>query len=144
MALDVTYTWNFNPLESYPTASGETDVVFLVHWQLYASTGSYTASSIGTQNVAPYDGSTPFIPFEELTYDTVYDWVTTSMEAQNPGVVYRMYESLAQQIENQINPPVLVQQAPWLNVPTPQPVEPEIPVEPVIEPEVPVEPPVEG
>ena len=47
-------------------------------------------------------------------------------------------------IEYQINPPVLVQQAPWLNVPTPQPVEPEVIVEPVIEPEVPVEPPVEG
>jgi hypothetical protein len=53
-----------------------------------------------------------------------------------------MYVSLAQQIENQINPPVLVQQAPWLN-PTPAPVEPEIPVEPVIEPEVVVEPVIE-
>ena len=49
----INYNWNFNPLESYPTASGETDVVFLVHWQLYGTTGSvsqsYMASSIGTQ-----------------------------------------------------------------------------------------------
>lgn len=30
MALDITYNWNFNPLESYPTSSGETNVVFLV------------------------------------------------------------------------------------------------------------------
>jgi hypothetical protein len=32
--------------------------------------------------------------------------------------VEAMYASLEQQIENQINPPILVQQAPWLN-PTP-------------------------
>jgi hypothetical protein len=138
MASNITYTWNFNPLESYPTASGETDVVFLVHWQLYASTGSYTASSIGTQNVAPYDGSNPFIPFQDLTYDTVYNWVSASMEEQNPGVIDRMYESLAQQIENQINPPVLVQQAPWL-APPPVLVEPEVVVEPTVEPEAPAE-----
>ena len=83
MALDITYNWNFNPLESYPTASGETDVVFLVHWQLYANTGSY-----------------------------VCGWVTSSMAS---GSVEAMYASLEQQIENQINPPILVQQAPWLN-----------------------------
>jgi hypothetical protein len=115
MALDITYNWNFNPLESYPTASGETDVVFLVHWQLYASTGSYGASAIGTQNIATYQSGSTFIPFNELTKDIVYGWVTSSMGSDS---VEAMYASLEQQIENQINPPILVQQAPWLN-PTP-------------------------
>ena len=126
MALDITYNWNFNPLESYPTASGETDVVFLVHWQLYATkgpdtgsfTGSYSASSIGTQNVGPLESGSIFIPFNELTKDIVYGWVTSSMEAQSSGSVDRMYASLSASIESQINPPVLVQQAPWLNPPT--------------------------
>lgn len=109
--MDINYDWNFNPLESYPTASGETDVVFLVHWQLYASTGSYAASSIGVQSIATFESSSTFIPFNELTKDIVYGWVTSSMGSDN---VDAMYASLAQQIENQINPPVLVQQAPWL------------------------------
>ena len=111
MALDITYNWNFNPLESYPTSSGETDVVFNVHWQLYASTGSYTASSIGTQRIATLESGSAFIPFNELTKDIVFGWVTSSMAS---GSVDSLYASLAQQIENQINPPVLMQQAPWL------------------------------
>ena len=112
MALDITYNWNFNPLESYPTASGETDVVFLVHWQLYANTGSYGASAIGTQAIAALESGSTFIPFNELTKDIVCGWVTSSMAS---GSVEAMYASLEQQIENQINPPILVQQAPWLN-----------------------------
>jgi hypothetical protein len=109
--MDITYNWNFNPLESYPTASGETDVVFLVHWQLYASTSSYNASSIGVQSIATLQSGSTFIPFNDLTKDIVYGWVTSSM---GPESIDRMYASLSASIENQINPPVLVQQAPWL------------------------------
>lgn len=110
MAIDVTYIWNFNPLESYPTASGETDVVFLVHWQLYGVTGSYQGSCIGTQNVS-YETGSVFIPFNELTYNTVYNWMTASMGEEQMN---RYTASVYTQIENQINPPVLIQQAPWL------------------------------
>lgn len=114
MALDVTYRWNFNPLESYPTASGQTDVVFLVHWQLYGSTGSYQGDCIGTQTVTYQSGST-FVPFDQLTYDIVYNWMTASMGEEKMN---QYTASIAQQIENQINPPVLVQQAPWLTTST--------------------------
>jgi hypothetical protein len=113
--MEINYNWNFNPLESYPTASGETDVVFLVHWQLYANTGSYNASSIGVQPIATLESGSTFIPFNKLTKDIVYGWVTSSMGSEN---IDRIYASLATNIENQINPPVLVQQAPWLNPPT--------------------------
>lgn len=116
MALDIQYTWNFNPLESYPTASGHTDVVFRIHWQLYGSTGSYQASSIGVETVS-YDTGSVFIPFEELTFDTVYNWITASMGMDQ---INALTASLAQQIEDKINPPVLIQQPPWL-VPTPSP-----------------------
>ena len=106
----INYTWNFNPLEAYPTASGETNVVFNVHWQLYGSTGSYQSSVIGVQGVTYETGST-FIPFEELTYDIVYNWMTASMGTAS----MQNYEaSVTQKIENQINPPVLIEQAPWL------------------------------
>lgn len=114
MALDITHNWNFNPLESYPSASGETDVVFMIHWQLYGSTGSYAGSAIGTQSVTYQSGST-FVPFNELTYDMVYNWMTASMGEETMN---RYTASIYQQIENQIHPPVLVQQAPWLNVTT--------------------------
>jgi hypothetical protein len=108
--MEVTYNWNFNPLESYPTASEQTDVVFLVHWQLHAVTESYTARSVGTQPVQ-YTSESVFIPFNELTFDTVYGWVTSSMGEEQYN---NLTASLIQNIANQINPTVLVQQAPWL------------------------------
>ncbi len=110
MAIDVTYTWDFNPLESYPTASGHTDVVFRIYWQLNGSTGSYFATSKGAE-VVTYDTGSTFIPFNELTYETVYNWITASMGIETMN---QITASVYQSIENQINPPVLTQQAPWL------------------------------
>lgn len=112
--MNITYTWNFNPLESYPTASGQTDVVFLVHWQLYGSTGSYEDSVIGTQQITYESGST-FIPFNELTYDTVYNWMTASMGQSRMN---QYTASIEQRIQNQKVPPILVQTAPWLTTST--------------------------
>jgi hypothetical protein len=111
MSLNITYNWNFNPLECYPTESGQTDVVFNVHWQLYATTGSYGASSIGVQRVGPL-GTGSFTPFEELTKEQVQGWIVDSM---GTGSVDAMYANLATQIENQINPPTVTLSAPWLN-----------------------------
>jgi hypothetical protein len=112
--MEVIYNWNFNPLESYPTASGQTDVVFLVHWQVSATTGSYVASNIGVQPVN-YISESVFIPFDELTFDIVYGWVTSSMGEEQYN---NLTASLIQKIENQINPPTLTQQAPWLTTST--------------------------
>ena len=110
MALDINYNWNFNPLEAYPTASEENNVVFLVHWQLYGSTGSYQSSTIGVQPVN-YDTGSTFTPFNELTYDIVYNWMTASMGLEQ---MQAWENEVAQKIDNQINPPVLIEQAPWL------------------------------
>ena len=117
MPLDINYTWNFNPLEAYPTASGETYVVFNVHWQLYGYTGSYEASVIGVQPVT-YETGSMFTPFNELTYDIVYNWMTASMGIN--GMAQREAE-VAKQIQNQINPQVLIEQAPWLTGSNPNP-----------------------
>jgi hypothetical protein len=113
--MELIYNWNFNPLESYPTASGQTDVVFLVHWQLNATTESYTARQIGAQPIVQYTSESVFIPFNELTFETVYGWVTSSMGEETYNSITA---SLIQNIENQINPPILTQQAPWLTTST--------------------------
>ena len=110
----VTYFWTINPLNAYPTASGETDVVFTAHWQLHAqeiaNEVTWSATSIGTAPIPLHSGSA-FTPFEQLTLDQVTGWVTESL---GTGSVESMKEGLAQQIANQINPPVLTLQSPWL------------------------------
>jgi hypothetical protein len=111
MALDINYTWTINPLEAYPTQAGETDVVFTAHWQLHATTGSYGATSIGTQGLT-YTAGTPFTPFNELTLEQVTGWVENAMGEEN---LTQLKAGLAIQIENQINPPSVTLQSPWLS-----------------------------
>ena len=114
----INYSWTINPLECYPTSSGEIDVVFTAHWQLHATEEvdgvTYNATSIGTQNVPLHSGSA-FIPFEELTLPVVLGWVEESM---GPEQVQSLKDGLAQRIANQINPPSVLLQSPWLNPPT--------------------------
>ena len=47
----------------------------------------------------------------ELTKEIVYGWVTSSMGIETYNSVTA---SLIQKIENQINPPIIIQQAPWM------------------------------
>jgi hypothetical protein len=114
----VSYFWTINPLEAYPTASGESDVVFTAHWQLHATEEvdgtTYTAQSIGTQGLTYTSGSS-FTPFEELTLEQVQGWVENAM---GTGSVDNMKAGLATQIANQINPPVVTLQSPWLTTTT--------------------------
>ena len=117
----VSYNWTINPLEAYPTSSGEHDVVFVAHWQLHASEvvedKTYAATSIGTQAIPLHSGSA-FIPFEELTLPVVQGWVEEGMGAEQ---VQSLKDGLATNIANQINPPVVTLQSPWLIDPTPTP-----------------------
>jgi hypothetical protein len=114
----VSYFWTINPLEAYPTASGESDVVFVAHWQLHAteevSGSTYTAQSIGTQGLT-YTSGSAFTPFEELTLEQVQGWVEGAM---GTGSVDNMKAGLATQIANQINPPVVTLTSPWLTTTT--------------------------
>lgn len=114
----VSYFWTINPLEAYPTASGESDVVFTAHWQLHATEEvdgtTYTAQSIGTQGLTFTSGSS-FTPFEELTLPQVQGWVENAMGEEQ---VNNMKAGLATNIANQINPPVVTLQSPWLTTTT--------------------------
>jgi hypothetical protein len=110
----INYQWSFGPLESYPTASGHTDVVFLVHYQMTATTGSdemgYYESRI--INVVPLTLTTGsvFIPYQDLTLEIVQGWVESTL---GPQEVEAIYTGLADDINNQINPRTVALPAPW-------------------------------
>ena len=108
---DINYFWTINPLECYPTSDIGPDYVFTAHWQLHAQTGSYSAQVIGTQTFEGTPEGT-FIPFEQLTLEMVQGWVEGAMGEEK---VNQLKQSLAQNIENQINPPVITLTSPWMN-----------------------------
>lgn len=107
--MEISYNWEFNPLECYPTSAGETDVVFRVHWQLHANADLYNAYTIGIQDI-PLSSNSIFIPFSSLTKDIVQGWVENQMGLER---INGMKEELRQKIESQIAPSVLKLSPPW-------------------------------
>lgn len=105
----VTNTWSVVQMDAYPEYDGETDVVFNVHWTLTGVDGAYQGYVYGTQSVT-LDSSAPFTPYEDLTEAQVLGWVQDAMGEEQVAA----YEAnVAQQIENQINPPVVTPPLPW-------------------------------
>lgn len=112
----VVNTWNVVQMDCYPYVDGEQDVVFTVHWTLSGSDGDYTGSVYGSVGVT-LDAEAPFTPYADLTLDQVIGWVQDALGAEQVAA----YEAnVAQQIENQINPPVLTLPLPWAP-PQPEP-----------------------
>jgi hypothetical protein len=100
-------TWTITAMNCYPTVGSETDVVFTVHWTCSGTDGTYTSSVYSTCSVpTPTDGS--FTPYDQLTQDQVLGWVWAN------GVDKDATEAaVQQQIDNQINPPVVSPKLPW-------------------------------
>ncbi len=104
-----TYTWQIMQLDCYPQQDDHTDVVFTVHWRRQATDGTHTADIYGSQSVT-LDPEAPFTPYEDLTFDQVVGWLE---EAFGPETLAAQVAALDKQIENQINPPVVVLPLPW-------------------------------
>lgn len=107
--MSITTTWVIEQMDCYPTSEGQTDVVFNVHWRANATNGTYSATSYGTVGVTYVAGS-PYTPFAQLTQAQVVDWVQESLGAEQ---VAKIEASLATNIADQINPPVVTPKLPW-------------------------------
>ena len=101
------YTWNVSTVDTYPTLESNADVVYNVHWRLNAVSdqqdaegNNYAASVYGTHSVNADDISS-FVPFADLTNDTVTGWVTAGM---GDDEVQSLKDGLDAQIESQKNP----------------------------------------
>jgi len=107
--MTITNTWNIVSLDCYPELDGETDVVFSVHWTLNGTDGTYNGSVYGSVGVT-LDPDAPFVPYASLTQAQVIGWVQDALGEEQVA----SYEAnVAQQIDNQINPPVVTPPLPW-------------------------------
>ena len=105
----VTNTWAVVQMDAYPEADGETDVVFNVHWTLTGTEAGFSGYVYGAQPVS-LDPSAPFTPYADLTEAQVIGWV---QDAMGPEQVASYEANVAEQINNQINPPVVTPPLPW-------------------------------
>jgi len=102
-----TYTWDCKTVDVYPNHDSQSDVVYNVHWRLNAVSdqqdaegNNYSASVYSTYSVNADDISN-FIPFADLTNDTVTGWVTAGLGEDE---VDNLKSGLDNDIDGQINP----------------------------------------
>jgi hypothetical protein len=103
----ISYTWDVNTVDVYPTDGDYTDVIYNVHWRLNATDtqvdaegNPYTASVYGTQVLDTSDLS-GFIDFDSVTSSQVQGWVESAMGAEE---VQSLKDGLDANIAGQINP----------------------------------------
>ncbi len=106
----ITYEWKVSQLDSYPTLGDHINVIFNVHWSVRAVDGEYEASVYGAQQIV-YDEARAYVPYEELTEPMIIDWLKATLSVDDR--VTGIEEALAQNIENQRNPPVVTLPLPW-------------------------------
>jgi hypothetical protein len=104
--------WYIDELQCVPQEGNYTDFVVIVNWTRYAketinnveySTYIYNTQSFSTDNVSN------FIPYEQLTYEIVCGWLDSTIDVEALDL------NLDQQIETQVNPPIVVLPLPFVN-----------------------------
>ena len=103
----MTILWIIERLLVKPTEGSLTDVVITADWRCNGSQDNYSGTCYGSASFAPPSGE--FTPYDELTEAQVLNWCYAN------GVDKTVIEAnVTQQIENQINPPVIAPPLPWL------------------------------
>ena len=103
----MTILWIIERLLVKPTEGTLTDVVITADWRCNGSQDQYSGTCYGSCSFAPPSGS--FTPYDQLTEQQVLDWCFSN------GVDKTSIEAnVTQQINDQINPPIIAPPLPWL------------------------------
>ena len=127
--------WIIERLLVKPTEGSLTDVVITADWRCNGLQESFSGTCYGSTSFAP--PSENFTPYDQLTQDQVLGWCyangvdKTSIEA-----------NVTQQINDQINPPIIAPPLPWAAQPSSPPVMIVPPMLPQVEPVLVAEEPV--
>jgi len=105
----ITLSWIIERLLVKPTEGSLTDVVITADWRCNGTQDQYSGTCYGSCSFAPPSGS--FTPYPDLTQEQVLGWCYAN------GVDKTAIEAnVTQQIENQINPPVVCLPNPWVKL----------------------------
>jgi len=106
------YKWIINQMDCVPQEGSLVDVVSVVHWTReatkYVGAEPIVVSVYGTM-ACQTPSETDFTAYPDLTYDQVCSWLDNGLD------VAALDLNLDQQIENQVNPPIVVLPLPFTN-----------------------------
>lgn len=102
-----TFQWVISALDCIPQTPEGPDYVTVAHWSCNGTDGTYSGSVYSTCSFEVVQGPS-FTPYANLTQDQVLGWCWAN------GVDKASAEAaVAQQIQNQITPPVVSPALPW-------------------------------
>ena len=105
----ITYIWNCTTVDTYPTKSDQTDVIFNVHWRLNGvddTEDKNVGDSYGVVSLDTEDLST-FTAFADITEADVIGWVEAALGEEQ---VTSIKASIDAQIAEKITPTVVTKQ----------------------------------
>ena len=109
--MTINYNWMICQMDTKVKENKLTDVVIVVHWRRIATLiegdKTYYAEVNGSMNCET-PSETDFTAYPDLTFEQVCGWLDNGLD------VPALDLSLDQQIENQINPPIIVLPNPWV------------------------------
>jgi len=104
--------WYINELDCVPQDGNYTNFVVVVSWDRYAietiNEIEYTARVFGSQSFST-DNVSNFIPYNDLTYEIVCGWLDSTID------VVQLDLNLDAQIENKVDPPIIILPLPFVN-----------------------------
>ena len=108
--METTYKWIINQMECKPQEGELVDVVVKISWAREASTISqgipYFVTLPGSQEFRQIDPAN-FTPYDQLTYEQVCGWLDATVD------IAMIDPSLYNQLNNIVNPPLIVLPLPW-------------------------------
>jgi hypothetical protein len=123
----ITLSWIIERLLVRKVEGTYSDVVITADWRCNGTQDQYSGTCYGSCSFAPPSGS--FTPYPDLTQDQVLNWCFSN------GVDKTSIEAnVTQQINDQINPPIIAPPLPWAAQPSSPPVEIVPPMLPQVEP----------
>jgi hypothetical protein len=101
------FNWLVTTMDCLPQTPEGADYVVVVHWTCSGTDGTYNGSVYSTCSLPVVDSGN-FIPYQSLTEQTVLGWCWAN------GVDKDATEAaVEQQIQNQIDPPIVTPPLPW-------------------------------
>lgn len=108
--------WVVSQMDTKPQEGELHDVVITVHWRRQAqevvNDVTYNADIYGSMACAT-PSETDFTAYPDLTFEQVCSWLDAGLDVE------ALDANLDAQIENQVNPPIIVLPLPWTPAPTP-------------------------
>ena len=103
----MTPVWIIEWMQTTPTSANPSEAVLQVGWRCNGQDGDYSGSVYSTCTLPAADPAS-FTPYADLTQDQVLGWIWAN------GVNQSATEAaVAQQIDNQKNPPTIQPPLPW-------------------------------